>query len=164
MIYVDMDGVVSDFDAGIADLYMKPMEKMSKLEQQEFWNHTCIETNFFAHLPPIVEGLDLVRFLIESRIDFAFLTSTGGGPRHFDIAKQKMEFLARNFISEVAIAFCTGTKSKASFAAPSALLIDDRLKVVDAFRAAGGCAFLFSRDMWLESLAEVKQFCGLGVS
>lgn len=95
---------------------------------------------------------------IQSRgIDVAFLTSTGGGLQHIDIAKQKLDFLQRHGMGYLPVSFATGTKSKALFARPGIVLIDDRKKVVDAFRSSGGVAYLFSRSNWKSIASQISE-------
>lgn len=155
LIFVDMDGVVSDFDGHVLELYGKPMEQMTPEEQKQFWDEDCVSKRFFANAPLIIEGLHLVRTLQSARYDLSFLTSTGGGAQHIEIAKQKLDFLQRHHLGHIPVAFATGTKSKASFAHSGAILIDDRQKVVDAFEQAGGTGILFSRDIWGDVVSRI---------
>ena len=158
MIYVDMDGVVADFDAGIQSLYGRSFETLDSSEQSMFWNSDCAAHRFFANLAPIPEGIALVRGLLQSGLKFTFMTSTGGGKMHLNIAKQKLDFLSSVGISESPVAFCLNTLSKAWFASENAILIDDRQKVVDAWREAGGEAILFTRENWESILDRLLQY------
>jgi hypothetical protein len=148
IVFVDMDGVVADFDKHFTEIYGVPIEEADGETSNAFWNVDCVSYRVFANSPPIQEGLALVESLVECKVPFSFLTSTGGGKQHIDIAKQKLDFLQRYGMGGAPVAFATGTKCKASFASPNAVLIDDREKVVDAFRSGGGTAYLFTRDNW----------------
>lgn len=148
LVFIDMDGVVADFDKHIVDVYGKTMEQMTNKEKDRFWDSECVAYRFFANAPVIDEGCSLVINLRSSGFDVSFLTSTGGQLQHIDIAKQKLDFLHRIGFVDVPVAFATGTKSKAMFASPDRVLVDDRQKVVDAFRENGGIAHLFQRDNW----------------
>ncbi len=156
MLYVDMDGLVADFDGGILKRYGKAMDGLTGAEMDYFWNTGCVADRFFASLQPIQGGIKFVSGLIANGIEFSFLTSTGGGVQHIEIAKQKLDWLHSMGYVNYPVAFCTGTKSKASFASPGCMLFDDRQKVVDAFIEAGGEAFLFVPDEWEEALEAAK--------
>ncbi len=146
LVFIDMDGVVSDFDLHILRTYGHPMDTMSREMKDRFWDAGCVARRYFANSPPILEGITLVKRLESMGVPLSFLTSTGGELQHIDIAKQKLDFLHRHDLGHLPVAFATGTKSKASFASSKTILIDDREKVVTAFEEAGGRAILFSPD------------------
>ena len=87
--------------------------------------------------------MGLYLLLKNNYTNIRILTSTGGGTNHYEIAKQKMTFLANNDIF-LPITFATNTKNKASFARDkSDVLFDDRDKVLAAWSEAGGTAVKF---------------------
>lgn len=145
LVFIDMDGVVSDFDEHIVNCYGKPMDQMSGSEKDQFWKIDCAAKQFFANSPPISEGVAMVKRFRELGIPLCFLTSTGGGEQHTEIARQKLHFLREHGMGRLPVAFATGTASKAAFANKNTVLIDDRQKVVTAFAESGGKAFLFNR-------------------
>lgn len=148
LVFVDMDGVVSDFDGHMLDVYGRPMSDFTSQQKTQFWDAGCIAKRFFANSKPIQEGIELVRRLCDAGITISFLTSTGGQLQHVEIAKQKLDFLQRHGLGHLPVAFATGTKCKASFANPQTTLIDDREKVVNAFSERGGTTYLFERSNW----------------
>ena len=143
MIYIDMDGVVADFDQSIINIF--GVEYNNKIADK-FWKQTCVEAEVFRRMPPIQEGLDMVNLIRETR-DICFMTSTGGLPHHIDIAKQKLDWLQAHGLGEHPVAFCMNTKGKGQYAQPGAPLIDDRQKVCDEWNAGGGDAYLFKREI-----------------
>lgn len=155
MFYFDMDGVLADFDRGIIDFYGRPMEALTDAERHAFWNVDCVSSRLFANLHPIREGVELLKGLREAILPFTILTSTGGGTFHADIAKQKIDFLVRNGLGDIPMAFATGTDNKAERAKVAYdVLIDDRDKCVIAWKNQGGTAFKFTRDNWESILKE----------
>lgn len=141
-IYVDMDGVVADFDQSIVDIFG---EEYSNKIADKFWKQTCVDAEVFRRMPPIPEGLLMVE-AIRQRNDICFMTSTGGMPHHIDIAKQKLDWLHTHGLGQHPVAFCMNTHGKGLYAQPGAVLIDDRQKVCDAWLNGGGIALLFTRD------------------
>lgn len=142
MIYIDMDGVVADFDAAIVQIFG---EEYSNKIADKFWKETCVNAEVFRKMPRIAEGVSMVE-VIRSRRPICFMTSTGGMPHHIDIAKQKLDWLHAHGFGEHPVAFCLNTKGKGAYAYPGAVLIDDRQKVCDAWSERGGQAILFERS------------------
>jgi hypothetical protein len=143
MIYVDMDGVVADFDSAILKLFGEDgLEKKA----DQFWKRTCVDAQVFRAMDPIREGIAMVLSLIEWGHQVCFMTSTGGMPHHVDIAKQKLDWLHANGLGALPVAFCMNTEGKGRFAKDQAVLIDDRQKVIDAWNRNGGRGILFTKD------------------
>ncbi len=149
LVLIDMDGVVSDFDRQFMTVYGKTAEEMTNKEIDSFWDSGCVAHRLYANSPAIPEGLEFVKKVEDAGFDMTFLTSTGGRLQHIDIAKQKLDFLQRHGLGHLPIAFATGTKCKASFAKAGCVLVDDRKKVVSAFRERGGTAYQFTRHNWM---------------
>lgn len=146
LIYFDMDGVLADFEEGIRRQYAKPYADLEDVEVDHFWNIGCVREMTFQTLPPITEGVHLLRWVISrTPHDVAILSSTGGGKHHNEIARQKLQWLDTHILDTLPAAFCTGTQSKALFAMDGALLIDDRKKVIDAWRERDAFALLFEQ-------------------
>ena len=142
MIYVDMDGVVADFDSAIFKLFG---EDGLKKHADEFWKGTCVNAEVFRHMEPIPEGIDMVARLAAAGRKICFMTSTGGLPHHIDIAKQKLDWLRSQGFGIFPVAFCMNTEGKGMFAQHGRVLIDDRQKVIDAWEMNGGEGILFAR-------------------
>jgi len=151
MIYVDMDGVIADFDQSIVDIFG---EEYSNKIANEFWKKTCVEAEVFRKMPPIQEGIDMIDSLIGLG-QVCFMTSTGGMPHHIDIAKQKLDWLHAHGLGDLPVAFCMNTAGKGLYAQRRAILIDDRSKVCTEWNLKGGQAILFTRDAVKEILAIV---------
>ncbi len=142
MIYIDMDGVIADFDQSIINIFG---EEYSDRIADKFWKQTCVEAEVFRKMPPIEEGLRMVD-AIRAKNNICFMTSTGGMPHHIDIAKQKLDWLHKHDLGEHPVAFCMNTRGKGLYAKPGAHLIDDREKVCDAWVENDGIAHLFTRE------------------
>jgi len=141
MIYIDMDGVIADFDQAIIDVFG---EQYSNKLADKFWKCTCVDGEVFRRMPPIEEGIRMVDTIHNNNIPICFMTSTGGLPHHIDIAKQKLDWLQSHGFGMHPVAFCMNTAGKGAFSYPGAILIDDRQKVCDAWKINGGIAILFT--------------------
>lgn len=146
MIYVDMDGVVADFDAAVHAEFGQPYVSGGPVDEA-FWREECVlGKEIFRKMPPIREGLEMVGALRAAGATVCFMTSTGGMPHHIDVAKQKLDWLRANGVGDCPVAFCMGTQEKGLFARAGHILIDDRPKVCMAWTDNGGVALQFSRE------------------
>lgn len=152
MTYVDMDGVLADFDQSIMNIFG---ENYNNEIAKVFWKETCVREQVFLRMPPIEEGIQMLERLIYHDMKPCIMTSTGGAPHHIDIAIQKIEWLRNLGFNDLPMAFCMSTDGKGWFARAGTILIDDRQKVCDAWNKNGGKAYLFTRDKAAEIGAEV---------
>lgn len=138
-VYFDMDGVIADFDAYL---------DRNKLVKGDMFSLEFVAKNApWMDLPPIYEGVDVLNELIRhDDIPVTILTSTGGGPTHPMVIRQKAWWLSNNGFGDLPVAFAVNTTSKGRFATRGAVLIDDRLKVCQSWKKHGGAAILFTRE------------------
>ena len=144
MIYVDMDGVLADFEQGIIDHYGR---EFSNEIADGFWKKTCVSDCIFMRLPVIQQGLNMLRTIKGAGLSPCILTSTGGGRHHLNIARQKLIWLEDHGVSDVPVAFCMNTQGKGAYAQPDAYLIDDREKVCRTWEDWGGSAIRFRPEL-----------------
>jgi hypothetical protein len=157
---LDMDGVVTDFIAGAVlthglkespyiagQSYYDPVTgeetdiaTLWNMTPAEFWAPT--EKSWWAGLPktPECDGIiSIVRhYFKEENIAILSTPSLNEGcmPGKELWIRKHLPFLSRQYVFAPSKKFC---------ARPTTILIDDRDKNVDEFRAAGGLAFLFPR-------------------
>lgn len=141
-IYVDMDGVVSDFDYFIKDYMVE--EKQHRVR----FKSAVLNEKVFTRLEKQEGGDLLVDALrdIETRdpmVKIYFLTSVGtkDGKLGEEVAKQKITWLLKHGYKWKPL-FVTEKKEKANYATKHSILIDDRPGSVEPFREAGGRAIL----------------------
>lgn len=147
-IYLDMDGVIVDFAAGVAKVLGKPMPDpwpagVYSLEQvfekPEYLIWRAIDSagsRFWSELEPYETSLELYRRL--SEIAPVVFCSTPSW--HPSSPKGKLEWLGEHFGAP-----CRNyvfTPNKYLLARPGAVLVDDLESNVLAFKAAGGSAVL----------------------
>jgi 5'(3')-deoxyribonucleotidase len=138
IIYVDMDGVLSDFERRYIELFNhEPGEK----RDDKFgvrWR-TFIDDNHFATLDVFPGSDELLSYLERIPVQKAILSSTGGFTDHNNICKQKTSWLKAYEISYPAI-FVPGKQYKPGYANNNSLLIDDTFSIITNFQKAGGTA------------------------
>ena len=141
-LYVDMDGVISDFDEFIKDYY-------PEMKHHERFRKAVTEENVFEVLADqeggllLMETIEDLKFKYGDKLQVNFLTSVGTKDPELGtiVAQQKQKWLdSRKYLFKPL--FVTEKKFKAKYAHEKALLIDDRPGSVEPFREAGGRAIL----------------------
>lgn len=156
-IYVDMDGVLSDFEKQYKSMFGElPKESRDNKERgrySELW-HSFVDQKGFEQLNFFNGALLLLKYLEElTKVDIFILTSSGGSDRHHDVTKQKLEWLKKRFVEFPAIVV-PGRRFKKMFANKHSLLIDDTPDVVEAFIDNGGEAILHKEAEYTITLVE----------
>jgi hypothetical protein len=144
-IYVDMDGVVADFDQRFRDLAgMGPREFEEKYGKNAFWDFIDEGDNklvFWVGIPPMSDAKQLIDYV--SKYDYEMLTAPS-------LKKQSLMgkgLWMKNqtnkglFPSKPKVNY-RSAKSKKDFAAPNHILIDDKASTIDSWNAAGGIGIL----------------------
>ena len=143
-IYVDMDGVVADFDKRFTDLSgMSPSEFESKNGKNAFWDFIDVKHKlaFWVGIPPMSDAQSLMDYV--SKHDYEMLTAPS-------IKKESLMgkgLWIRNwankglFPSKPKVNY-KPAKNKHHFAAPNHILIDDKQSTIDSWNAAGGIGIL----------------------
>jgi hypothetical protein len=144
-IYVDMDGVVADFDQRFKDLSgIGPREFEEKYGKDAFWDFIDEGENklkFWVGIPQMSDAKQLIDFV--SKYDYEMLTapsikkqsSMGKGLWMINQTKNGL------FPSKPKVNY-KSAKNKKDFAAPNHILIDDREDTINSWNAAGGIGIL----------------------
>lgn len=143
-IYVDMDGVVANFEKRYIELFREtPGDSRDRKEFSQNWTD-FVEGRNFSTLDWWPGGKELVEYLKTNfkPQDVEFLTSSGGHKYHNEVTEQKNEWIRNNpnIPSEWTVNVVSGRRTKANYATPDCVLIDDTQDVIEAFRKAGGIA------------------------
>jgi hypothetical protein len=141
-IYLDLDGVLANFDKRYEELFgVRPKE--TRQRRRHFWNNweTFINGKNFETLDLMPDATELLVVVESLKVPIEILTSSGGHQYHEEVKQQKINWLKNKGIPYKPNVVPGGVK-KAEFAAPWNILIDDTEKVIEAYRKAGGTAIL----------------------
>lgn len=159
MIYIDMDGVLADFDRGIIELCH--IEKHDQEDQDDvkidaMWDAVRRVPHFYDRLEPMPGALDMFDEL--KRISGGRVEILTGLPKPWrnipDSAADKIKWARRYFsdsikvnavIREDKIKFCTG---------PSDILIDDLRSNINDWIQHGGTGILYHSPE--QTIADIK--------
>ena len=142
MIYVDMDGVIANFNKRYIDKFgVTPEETRHKKSFSENFKK-FIDDREFANLELMPDAQLLFSFLnSRSNIPKEILSSTAREDSHVAISEQKHEWLKKHNINYKEN-FVPGKSLKAQYATPTSILIDDTISVIDAWDKAGDTGIL----------------------
>ena len=129
MLYLDLDGVLADFDAHVEQLFGKPP---SRLPLAEMWARAEATPGFFETMPLVPDAIVLWRYCepFEPRI----LT---GLPRGDWAAEQKRRWVRRHLGPHVPVITCM-SRDKCQYARPGDVLVDDTPRYAHLWEARGG--------------------------
>ena len=142
MIYLDMDGVLCNFERRYFELYGELLGSMR--DRKEFSHHweNFIATKQFETLDWYPGAKELIDFCIDSGVEIELLTSSGGNKHHDKVEAQKKVWLNDHGLGAWKANVVAGRKNKATYATPQRILVDDTPDVIVAFNAAGGNGIL----------------------
>ena len=145
-IFVDMDGVLTDFDKVVQDGFLKQWNKDNKTKIKDGWGFEAkygsksfwsqvekMGLKFWLEMPWTKDGKKLWNFVKGMNVEILSTPSQDS-----DSMKGKNIWCERE-LGDVKV---TLTRQKQSKAKPNAILIDDLKKNIDKFTVAGGIGIL----------------------
>jgi hypothetical protein len=140
-IYLDMDGVIADFDKRYKARYkMEPREAEKNKEFDKFFTQ-FIDDGEFATLDLMPDAMELINYLRSLKVPTEILSSSASEKRDPQIRPQKMEWLKKHNIEFPAI-IVPGKRHKKDYSNKNTLLIDDTQVNIDQWRREGGIGIL----------------------
>lgn len=141
VVYLDMDGVVADFDGHFENLYgVTPQEYEDKYGQTEFWQRVYESPTFFRDMKPMLGWIQVVKKCKELGEKVIILSSPSRTNQPLCML-HKRQWLDHWFGDSFPAIF---ESKKEKYARPGVLLIDDTPKKVQRFADAGGDVHLFT--------------------
>jgi hypothetical protein len=137
-IYVDMDGVLCNFEKRYTERYGELTDKSRRTTFRSNFDD-FIKTKQFETLDPMPDFDHLVTFLNSLDIPKEILSSTAYDEVYDDISAQKRVWLKEHSIKWPAN-FVPGKRHKYKFATPNSIIIDDTYSVIEDWEKAGGIA------------------------
>ncbi len=139
-IYIDMDGVVADFDSYVSGLLGRKIGwGISDLTSEE-WDFVATHSDMYRKLNLIEESTRMVALCksFSTRFNVAFLTAL---PREKTMpsAKQDKTDWLNHYFPGMPIYFGPFSRDKQNWCKPFDILIDDKPENVDQWAAKGGC-------------------------
>ena len=141
-IYLDMDGVLCNFERRYFELYKELPGSMRDRKDFNLHWHDFIATKQFETLDWYPGGKELVDFCFKTKLPIELLTSSGGNKYHDEVARQKVVWLENNGLGKLKANVVPGRKHKAEYATPNTILIDDTPDIIQMFNAADGIGIL----------------------
>lgn len=147
-VFVDLDGVMFDFNKHVNELTGLTAADLAdpdtgSANRKKMWAAVKSEMDagrtFFGALDLMPGSLDLWNFVVKHAKTVHVLSATG----HIypvRVAQDKRASVNRHFgpVAARSAIFVESSKQKAFMALPDHILIDDRSKSIDPWRAAGG--------------------------
>ena len=140
-IYLDMDGVIADFNKRYKELYkIEPKEADTYKTFDKFFTMFIAERQF-AKLDLMPDAMELINYLRSLKIPTEILSSTSSEKRDAEIREQKIEWL-KNHNIQFPVNLVPGKRFKRDFSNSNSLLIDDTSQNIDQWRVEDGIGIL----------------------
>ena len=137
IVYIDLDGVVADFEKHYELLYGNIADKDALKENKK----NFAKDRFFINLPVIPAGIELLKYVASFDVEVRILTAVGDNDVNFNRDSKRIWVAAK--LGDYGFDWVKKAHEKAKYASDNVFLFDDRPKSLDPFLDAGGVGFLF---------------------
>lgn len=146
-LYIDLDGVIVDFDRGCFDLFNK---FPSEVPDRVMWPIMAKTKDYFYNLHFMPDGKELWNYA--KQYNPSILT---GIPRGVWASEQKIRWVADKLGKDVPV-FTTLSRLKFQWSGENCILVDDRESAKEPWEAAGGI-FILHIDAE-NSISQLKEY------
>lgn len=140
VIYVDMDGVLCNFNKLYVEMFNVSPNRTDKKDFETNFRK-LIDDKGFEKLEPMPDFSFFIKYLDSLPVPKEILSSTARKEHYEEISRQKAAWLSRHDITYKQN-FVPGKHLKAQYATPNSILIDDTIDVIDSWDKAGGLGIL----------------------
>jgi hypothetical protein len=146
-VFLDLDGVFADFDAGVRELTGKGP---GELDKRRMWAAVHSKKDFFLALA-LLDGADVL-WAYFKQYKPTFLT---GAPSSHAFREQKVQWVSEKFGPEWTT-IVLPRRDKQLHSGPNKVLVDDNDELIEQWVAKGGFGFLYRGDP-LETIEAVEE-------
>ena len=151
-IFIDMDGVLADFELGLTDALGYKVSLKDKKDVYAEQKRMLTAQRIFRNLKPLPDAWKLVDYCMTSGIHTEVLTTAGTINRDL-VVKDKIDWIKNHIHPYWTIIPTFKGSQKAAFAHKKAVLIDDRERNIKCWVDAGGIGILhITADETIEQL------------
>ena len=149
-IYLDMDGVVADFDTFVSQVLGREVGwNVSKHDlTNEEWNKLASIDRLYYQLPLMPDATKLVAYVntLSHRFNIGFLTAV---PRRTTIpsAREDKQAWVNKYFPGIRMDIGPYSHDKQKWCTPGDILIDDRPSNIEEWKNAGGIAIFHTGDV-----------------
>lgn len=153
-IYLDLDGVMADFDTHFVDYFGVDPQS---LDDDVMWKMINSYHDFYANLPLMEDALELFDALwYSSHFDDMSILTACPKSNYKNAAIQKRGWVRKNLAENITVIPMLGGANKALFMhEPGDILIDDMEKNCKAWEELGGIAIVHKNAA--DTLAKLKE-------
>lgn len=160
-IYLDMDGVISNFDKGYFSIYGVNCREDNV---EKHW-YDFVENKGFFNLEPYEDMDELISFLTSLNVEIVILSCVSERSDYGNVTDQKIQWLKKYGLGQVSKVFTRTKLQKSEYAHSESLLIDDSVACITPFKQKNGYAILHTSAkqtiMELECLKNKGIICAL---
>lgn len=156
VVAVDLDGVCASFESKVAEINKLEFHKIPRGKMwRSIEEYDKNVEPFFESLDLMPDAMQLFNFVKNNFVNHFILTACGNTPKN--AAQQKRNWCKRHF-GNIVVKTVQDSHQKAQFATPNSILVDDRLKSIDPWVAAGGIGILHTSAA--DSIAKLQEIVG----
>ena len=135
-IYLDMDGVLVDFEKQLVDTVKMPISQWMKLDRKKRWDPVIARKDFWSTAPWNNEGKKLLQFV--KKYNPHILSAYVEHAHDPNCIPGKAKWAMRNTGIPMSRINLVMRSQKQTYASPASILIDDYEKNTKEFTARGG--------------------------
>ena len=166
-LYLDMDGVLADFNAGAAKLLGMPPKEAAQIEQRgrwpdQQWRQLAEQANFYLDLPKMQWADKMVELALRFRdnlnYDLRILTAIPKGNDMPEAFHDKIDWINHHYgAHDLRVHFGPYSHDKARHCrGRDDILVDDRTSNCAEWQAAGGTAIQVRAGAYGQALVELE--------